>query len=1046
MQMRKLLLALTAILLFAGQSFAQKTVTGKVTDDRGVPIPNASVVVKNTNTGTTTKQDGTYSISVPSTAKELVFTAVDMSPEEVGIGSKSVINAILRTLDKVISEVVVTGYTREKKREFSGAATVLGNKVVDAVPVPALDQMLQGRVAGLTANSGNGQPGASANVHIRGISSIAASGTQPLYVVDGVPLNPNDLATLNPNDFESITVLKDAGAAALYGSRGSLGVIVITTKRGKAGVTNFQFRSQVGFTQRPQPSQFNQMNAAQMLKYEEFVGGFAPGLVAPGWSYSANNPANASLPATSPAATPYAPSKARYAFLLDSLGSINTDYYDVLFKTGITQTHEMNMSGGNAQTRYYFSLNYFNQEGTDRKSQLKRYTARFNIDNTVGKLSVQFNGGLGYGVTDYNEGAFYAGNGTANPFAMVWRAKPYENPYRTDGTVIFGTSTSNVPKAIGNLIERSDNSTWVDKQIKVNSGLTLAFKLLPSLTLKNTTGVDGSISYGEGAINPNSYVGSQQSYQSGYLNESESNRMQLINTSAAIFSQRFAARHFVEVGAFFEAVRQWSRGYGFTLYNLDPRLSQTGQGAGTLTTGGAATIAQNGSTGKSGYGIRSYFANARYVFDNKYTVSGVIRRDGTSRIFKAENKEITTWSAGLTWDVMKENFMERQHILTDLRIRGTYGKVPNINSIPGGSFGIGSNFYSIPSYLSAQMPQFTTTSYAGSSITGLLPGLANPDLRMETVAKANIGVDLGFWKNRVRLTADFYKSLTKDLFVNQIQVSTSGFFNTGLAVNAGTMSNKGVEIDLGVDIIKNRNVDVTFRWNHSYNVNKIEDLGKVTEYPQGTGIIKKGLPYGTHYSYWYLGAEPATGKPQYKKPDGTITTNINEAGQFYEFGSWFPKHEGGFSLDVRYQRFSASAFFSYQFDVRRYNNIQNWVTQGDATYTGAVTQSQILLTDQWRKPGDVKTIQSPAYSRQFTSYDITDAKFLRFRNLMLAYEIPELHIGTLKLVKSARFYVQGQNLVIWSPWSGLDPEDDNNISLAEFPNPKAVVVGIDINF
>jgi TonB-linked SusC/RagA family outer membrane protein len=1043
--MRKLLAGLTAFLFITGSLLAQKTITGKVTDDKGKPVPNASVIVKSTNSGTTTKMDGTYSISVPATAKHLVFSSVDMSTEELAIGAKTVINAILKTAEQVISEVVVTGYTREKKREFSGAATVLSSKATDAVPVAAFDQMFQGRIPGLLANSGNGQPGASANVHIRGISSISASGIQPLYVVDGVPLNPNDLATLNTNDFESITVLKDAGAAALYGSRGSLGVVVITTKRGKAGQMNIQFRTQFGFTQRPQPSQFNQMNAAEMLKYEENVGTFAPGLTAPGWVYSSKNPANAALPATSPVATPYSPSKARYAFLLDSLGGINTDYYDILFRTGISQTHEMNISGGNAATRYYLSVNHFNQEGTDRKSHLKRYTARFNLDNTIGKLTLQFNASVGYVVTDYNEGSFYAGNGTANPFAMVWRAKPYENPYRSDGTVIFGASTSTVPKAIGNLIERSDNTIWNDKQIKVNTGLVLAYKLFPSITLKNTTGVDASNSYGEGAINPNSYVGSLQSFQAGYLNESNSSRLQLINTSAALYGHGFG-KHNVEVGAYFETVRQWSNGFGFTLYNLDPRLVQTGQNAGTLVTNGATTVAQNGNTAKSGYGIRSYFATGRYSFDNKYILSGVVRRDGTSRIFLDENKEITTWSAGLTWDVMKEHFMERQGIFTDLRLRGTYGKVPNINSIPGGSYSIGSNFYSIPSYLGAQEPAFNSTSYAGSSITGQAPGLANPTLRMETVAKSNIGIDLGFLKNRIRISADFYKSLTKDLFVSQPQVATSGFYQSTLNVNAGTMSNKGVELDLTADIVNNKKVGVTFKFNHSVNINKIEDLGKLTEYTAGTGIIKKGLAYGTHYSYWYLGAEPATGKPMYKKPDGTTTTNINEAGQFYEFGSWFPKHEGGFSLDVRYQRITVSALFSYQFGVRRYNNIQNWVTQGDATYTGAVTQSRILLTDQWQKPGDVKMIQAPNYSRQFTSYDITDAKFLRFRNLTVSYNIPELSIAGMKLIKSGKFYIMGQNLVIWSPWSGLDPEDDNNISLAEFPNPKAIVVGLDINF
>ena len=1045
--MRKVVLLLMAIFLSISHIWAQqRTITGKVTDDKGAPIPGASILIKGAKTGTSTAADGSFSISVPANAKVLVISSVNMIAREVTLTAEDVVNVSLSQDEKSLSEVVITGYTRERRREFAGSVGQLQSKVIDAVPVPSIDQILQGRVPGLLANSGSGQPGASANVHIRGIASISAAGSQPLYIIDGVPINPNDLATFNPNDFESINILKDAGAAALYGSRGSLGVIVITTKRGKAGQSNLTFRTQFGFTQRPQSSQFDQMNAREMLAYEEHVGSVAPGLTAPGWLYSSKNPANAALPATSPANNPFAASKARYAFLLDSLGSITTDFYDVLFKTGVSQSYEINLSGGLGTSRYYMSLNHFNQEGTDRKSHLKRYTARFNLDNTVGKLNVQLNLGLGYAVTDFNEGAFYAGNGTANPFAMVWRAKPYENPYRSDGSLIFGASTSTVPKAIGNLIERSDNSTWIDKQVKVNSGLTLAYKIIPSLVLKNTTGVDGSMSNAEGSINPSSYAGSLQTYQSGFLNESNSSRLQLINTTGLIFSERFSQIHHVEVGGYFEVLRQWSKGFGFTLYNLDPRLVGTGQNAGALVTNGAATVAQNGNTAQSGYGIRSYFANGRYTFDNKYTLTGVIRRDGTSRILLDENKQITTWAGGVIWDVMKEKFTEGLNFITDLRLRFTYGKVPNINSIPGGSYGIGSNFYTIPQYLGAQQPQFTAASYAGSTITGQAPGLSNPTLRMETVAKTNIGIDLGFWKNRVRLIADFYKSMTDDLFVNQTQVATSGFYNTGLAVNAGSMSNKGVELDLTVDIVTSKDLDVTLKMNHAININKIEDLGKVTEYTAGTGIIKKGLPYGTHYSYWYVGADPATGRPQYKKSDGSITTNINEAGQFHEFGTWMPEHVGGFSLDVRYHRITMSAFFSYQFDVMRYNNIQNWVEQGDATYTGAVTQSRKLLTQQWRKPGDNVPIQSAAYSRQFTSYDITDAKFLRFRNLTIAYNIPELTYGKFRLIKSGRFYIIGQNLAIWSPWSGLDPEDDNNISLAEFPNPMAIVVGIDINF
>ena len=1060
--MRKILMLLLGTLLLSLQLLAQnRTITGVVTDSTGSPVPGASVLIKGTKNGTVTKSNGSYSISVPASARTLVVSAIGQAAQEVSIGTKSNINVTLRSADNSLQTVVVTGYSRERKSTFSGAATTLSAKVVENVPVASVDQMLQGRVPGLLANSGSGQPGATANVRIRGTSSLGGQ-TQPLYVIDGVPLASGDLATMNPDDFESITVLKDASASALYGARGGLGVIVITTKRGRAGQTNLTFKNQVGFTQRPQPTQFFQMNSQQMLDYEEFVGQFATGLVAPGWSYSKKNPAYNVLQA---GFTTLAQQQARYDFLRDSFAHNNLDYYKLLFRTGISRTNEVTLSGGTPASRYFASLSNFNQEGTDRKSYINRYALRFNLDNTVGKFTSQLSTQVSYTKTNWNEGNFYGASGTANPFAMVWRAKPYENPFDPkNDTLLYGTSSSLNPRALANLIERSNNSVWMEKQMKANAGLTLMFKPIAQITLRNTTGIDALHDYGEETIKAGTFVGSGQLYSqnsgplgnNGTIEESIFDRLQVINTSGIIYNDRFGGKHDVEVGGYFEAVRQWNNGLNFNLYVLDPRLN-TGQNLGTLPATGTTPVTQQGGTAKSGYGIRSYFANGRYTYDNKYTLSGSIRRDGTSRIINEKNREITTWAAGFTWDAMREDFMKSQSVFTTLRLRGSYGAVPNIGSIPTGTAyglapsGISSNWFSVAKYLGAQEVGFSSVNFAGSPVTALAPTVANPDLKIETVEKSNVGFEAGFWNNRVQLTAEFYRNVTKNLFANQQLISTSGFYAPGttggsLAINAGKMENKGIEADLSVDVVRTKDIDLTLRANHAWNKNKILSLGTVTEYTQGTGIIRVGLPFGTHYSYSYLGADPASGKPIYKRQDGTPTTNINEAGQFAEFGTYIPEHTGGFSASFRYKQLTVDAFFSYQFKVRRYNNYQNWVTNGDLTYTGAVTQSQILFTDQWQKPGDVKMVQSPAYSKQFTSYDITDARFLRFRNLNITYNLPALKIGKTNLVKSARIYAQGQNLFIWSPWSGLDPEDDNNISLGEFPNPRAYVLGLDINF
>ncbi|MBL7741249.1 MAG: SusC/RagA family TonB-linked outer membrane protein [Chitinophagaceae bacterium] len=1046
--MRKLLLMLTAFLFMTGSLLAQKTITGKVTDDKGSPLANVSVVVKGTSTGTVTKADGTYSLTVPSNARVLVFSSVDMSPEEITIGSQSNISVTLKATDKSLTEVVVTGYTREKKSQFVGSATTLSSKVVETVPVGAFDQALQGRAPGLQVSSGSGQPGTSATITIRGVKTLTGAVTaqqlQPLYVIDGVPFPAYDMSTINPNDFESITVLKDASAAALYGARGGLGVIVITTKRGKAGTANISYRTQIGITNPPNWNKFDMMNTTEILQYEERLGMAGFPTNTPGWVYSKNNPAYAGLPATSPVATPYSASQARYDFMLDSIGKINMFYPDILFRKGLSQTHELNVSGGAERTRFFLSAGYFDQKGTDLSSQLKRYTARFNLDFTADKFSVQFNNTFGYSISNYSEGE-WLGNSARNSFQMAWRAKPYENPYRADGSLIFGANTTLALKQIGNVLEGIDNSLLRQNQVKINSGLTVAYKLLPYITLKNTLGLDVADDRWQRFINPASYIGSLQTLgASGINSEAYKLNANLINTSAAVFNKRFANVHEVDAGVYFEVVRGYQKALGFTMYNLDPRLNQTGQNAGPLP---VAQTQQFATSAKSEFGIRSYFGTARYTYNNRYTLNANIRRDGTSRIANDQNKEITTWSAGAIWNAMEEGFMKNQNILSDLRVRASYGAVPNIGSIGTGAYAGGGGLVTVTNYLGPQVPAFGSAIYAGSSVSGQAPTTpGNPNLKIETVQKFNIGADFAFFKNRLRFIVDVYHEKTVDLFVANPISATAGFGQATIQINAGTMSNKGIEISASGDIVKTTNFEVTLGINHAINKNNIDDLGSVTEIPSGTFILREGLPYGAHYAQHYLGADPTTGRPRFYKQDGTETFNPSEAGLFATFGTFMPKHVGGFTADIRFKAITLSALFSYQLDVSRYNNIENWITRGIIGYHAAVNASRRMLTMQWQKPGDNAYYQSPAYDRGFTSSDISDAKFLRFRNLNLAYNIPQLNIMKTKIIKSARFYVQMQNIAIWSPWKGPDPEDNNNISLNEFPNPRMFVTGIDINF
>jgi TonB-linked SusC/RagA family outer membrane protein len=1039
--MRKFLLSIVALVAFTVVANAQsRTISGKVTDEKGQPMSGVTIIIRGTVNGTTTKADGTYSINAEGNSTVLVFSALDMTTQSLTVGNRKTINVTMASASKELDQVVVTGYTREKKSQFTGSATVLSSKVVETVPVGAFDQALQGRVPGMVVNSGSGQPGRSANITIRGIQSISGAGVQPLYVLDGIPIPAGDMATLNPNDFESITLLKDAGAAAQYGARGGLGVVVITTKKGKAGTTNFTFRTQVGFTQAPNPSNFNMMTSAEALAYEEaaglaYINAGSPAntILGPGWINSKKNPSYAlQTPAV----------QARRDFLLDSLRNNNLNYYDILFRQGFSQTHEINVSGGNEKTRFFFSGGMFDQKGTDLNSRLRRYTSRFNLDHTVGKLNVQFNTTVGYSISNYNEGE-WRGNSPLTPFQIVWRAKPYENPYRPDGSIIFAINNAAAPTVIGNTLDNGKSSYWQNRQIKINAGLTLSYKLFPTVTLRNTFGIDNANDLGIRAINANSFQGTLQTGNNGFLTEGVQNNANLINTSSVIFNKRFNSKHDVEAGAYFEVVRGFGKTLGYSLFNLDPRLTLTGQGAGLQPTNNPGA-----TSAKSGFGIRSYFGTFRYTFNNKYTLTANARRDGTSRIVNKSNREINTWSAGLSWDAMRESFMKGQKVVTDLRLKASYGAVPNIGSIAIAGYNLQSGLFGITNYQGPQLPTFaTSTAFLASSVAGLVPNTpGNPELKIETITKLNVGAELGLWKNRARFVVDVYKNTTEDLFVSVPLGATTGFGGTSLPINAGRMSNRGVELTMNVDVIKTKNVDVTLGFNHAINNNKIEDLGPVQEYPQGTGIIRKGAPFGTHYAIGYLGADPATGSPLYKKLDGTTTTNVQQAGQFADYGTYLPKHVGGFTADVRINRVTISALFSYQFDVYRYNNVESWTTRGGSGFINAVNQNRILLTEQWQKPGDNKFYAKITDDRQFTSADVHDAKFLRFRNLNLSYALPNISAKGKSIIKSARLYVQAQNLWIWSPWRGLDPEDSNNISLNEFPNPRAVVAGIDINF
>ncbi len=1043
MKQKLLLLMLLCIAVIASAQAQTHRVTGRVSGaNDGKPISGVTVSVVGTNIVTQTDQEGNYVINV-SDRGVLKFSYLGFATQEVNSRSRRTIDVQLTLSDNSISDIVVTGYTETKRERFAGAAVQLNAAdVTENRPVASFTQLLQGRAPGVLVNSGTGQPGRNASIRIRGEQSIQGAGAQPLYIIDGVPIDDATFQTLNPNDFETFAILKDANSTAMYGARAGVGVVVITTKKGRAGETLITARAQTGVTYAPNFSRLNMMNTRQILDYQEQIGLITnTAVLMPGWFWSRQNPRNSGLPEST---------LQRYDLMLDSVRNIQTNLRDILFRNGLSQMYEVSANGGEERTQFFTSVNYFNQEGVDRTSDLERFTGRINLSHKTGKLQVQWNTQGGYSVMRQAVGDIF-GNSPVNPFQMIYRGMPYDNPYNTDGSLNSGPGhTPLQTRQIANVLERNMSTMDPLRQMKINTSLVLNYDITDHIKIRNATGLDVSSTLRETYIDPGSYSGSIQVFQNGLARENQQNYSQIINTSSIHYQKDFDDVHHLNVGGFFEAIRTYYKGMGFELFNLNPGMPWTSQGAGDLPTAGNPTMPQRAASARSGYGIRSFFGLAEYSYLDRISFNANIRRDGTSRILNSDNRNITTWSIGGIWNIHNESFMKSQTLFNNLNLHASYGTVPNISSIPVNYYTIqGATVLAqnrVPNYGSPQEASFGTTNYSGSPIPGLAPLTpGNPNLRIERIQKINIGLDATAFNNRANMTLDIYRNRTIDLFVRQPLSSTSGFSN--LDVNAGQMSNKGIEGSLGYDFIRNQDVSFNITAQHSINVNRIDNLGLVDEYFLGTFLIREGLPYGSHSTIDYLGAQPSDGRPMYRTLDGGITTDVSQAPSFAEFGTFIPKHMGGVSLSLRFKDFSLSTLFSYQFDVVRSNNTRNWITGGTPGFATAVNQSTELIGNQWMMPGDIAFYQSPEYDRQFTSADLQNAKFLRWRDLNVAYTVPVTKLGKINSVfKGARVYANFQNIAIWSPWNGVDPEDNNNISLVEYPNPSMAVFGIDLRF
>lgn len=986
--MRRLLIFMLGMLLISAQLLAQnRTVTGKVTDETGAPVPRATVQVKNTNIGTTTGDDGAFSISVPNNARILVISSVNFESDEFSIGSGNVVNASIKSTSAAMNEVVVVGYgTGRKVGTIVGSVTnVNGEKLQDRPTANAFDA-LQGKVAGLQVFTSSGEPSQLSSLRLHGVGSLGASST-PLYVMDGIPIDPGTIISLNPNDFESVSVLKDASATSIYGSRAANGVIYITTKRGSTNrPASITLQTQYGQSNLANVDFFNRfMNAKELSDF----------FVASGYRTQAQMDATLAQ----------YPNDTRWV-----------DYY---YQKNIPLYQaDLSVSGGSGKTSYYVSGGYLDQEGVAFRSRFKRYSMRSNINTQVNnwlKMGLNI-----YYASDQRQNNPYGSNNTNRGLSML--APPWFSPIDpATGKEYYGVIPgwgANAPKYLQDKIYSNS------KNIQFNPSGNITINPFKNLTLKTQAGMEFfDFTTNSGTLpSYNNFAGS------GATNEAFQRGVSRTITNTGEYKFTVAADH-----NFTALVGQEYIDNVTTQVNA----GSTGQSDDRLILLSAGTGGFTASSSKTEYSYLSYFSRLEYNFMNRYYLDGSFRQDQASR-FGVDNRTANFWAVGAMWRAKEESFLSGIKWLSDLSIKASYGTQGNS---------------SIGNYESQAL--VGTTTYNGAAGWGI-SSAGNPELAWESQSKLTVGLNFSLY-NRARFEIEYYDRVTNNMLVSVPYPFTSGF--SSITENVGSLKNSGVDVHIEGDVLKAKRAYITPYFNLNYNKNEVTELFQGKDYwiIPNTGVLwAVGKPVS--YSYpLFARVNPQTGLPEWYLPtSGKIMEtrkDLNAVSSTFSAASLEqntgikrqPPINGGFGFVSGYAGFFLSADFSFSKGKYMINN-DRYFFENPRLFTG---YNQFKTVNNfWKQPGDVALFPSRNVTNwtQFDSRLIEDASFMRLKALTIGYNVPESILNRTGIVKGAKFYVTGRNILTWTKYSGPDPEVDSNIGLGTNPNTKQTAVGLDITF
>jgi len=942
--------------------FAQRVISGRVTDDKGVPLSNVSVTVKGTTVGTTTAPDGSYSLSVPAEGNTLVFSSINMAPQEVRLGSTATISVMLTAQERSLEEVVVVAYGTQIRKKVTGSIAKVGAEELENKPFASVDAMLQGKVAGLQSVSPSGQPGGAQTVRIRGVGSVNAA-ADPLYVVDGIPVNigdfsratttSNTLAGLNPNDIESVTVLKDAASAAVYGSRAANGVILITTKRGKVGKTKIRVDTEQGFGS---VAYINDIS--KPLSRDEYFDLTREGLVNAGAS------------------------QAQIDAQLNNLGintPYNEDWFDLVTRQGKTTTLNVSASGGDQKTTFYTSLGYFKQKAPVIGSEFERYSGNVNFRH---KVDQRFTFGLTINASYSKQNSPTAGGAFRNPVLAAYFLRPTQNAYNADGSVNWSTTMFNQTY---NPLAIVEYDRGLFNNVKTISTISGEYQILKNLKFSSKFGVDLFTIEEETYYNP--FFGDARTAPAGLIQNLNTRVFNWVATNSLEYHHDFLKSKDlgmdVQVG--YEAQRSKQ-------YNI----SASGRGVPPTSSLPlpVPSTPQTASGGRSDYSFVSIFSLANISYQNKYSITGSFRRDGSSR-FGVNNKYGNFWSVGAAWNIDQENFMESVEFLDALKLRASYG----VN----GNAGIG-NYDWRATYAFGAASTYNQQSGSAPNAVG------NPDLTWEFNKSYDIGLEIAFFKNKVVAIVDYYNRRSSNLLFNDPISRTTGF--PSILGNIGTMENKGWEITLNTTPVRTKDFTWDVNFNIALNRNKILKLPNNNADILAAPYIRRvGLDVNSVYTRLWAGADPATGNPLwYTDSTKSATTSVYPAARGV-IGSTLPKGFGSFSTALRYKNFSLDVQFNYQYGHLVYDQ-WGFITNSDGAFPTLNKVRKQL--DRWQKPGDISNnsryiFGSANNANAESSRWYYKGDFIRLRDLTLSYELPKSVLDKVRLDR-ANFYIRGTNL------------------------------------